>query len=114
LIQTGPKNILFQFTKTRIKVKLTAIFGHPGPRHAALQHFQRLILGQPTRMTCSLCQRLQKWLTKTICYDIQLNGSLLRIQACENCALPINLIKKELRKRGRGDLFLKLFLGVPA
>jgi hypothetical protein len=56
----------------------------------------------------------QKWLTKTIRYDIQLNGSLLRIQACENCALPINLIKKELRKRGRGDLFLKLFLGVPA
>jgi hypothetical protein len=114
LIQIGPKNILFQFTKTRIKVKLTAIFGHPYPCHAALQHFQRPILGQPTRMTCSLCQRLQKWLTKTIRYDIQLNGSLLRIEACENCALPINLIKKELRKRGRGDSFLKLFLGVPA
>jgi hypothetical protein len=95
LIQSGPKNILFQFTKTRIKVKLTAIFGHADPRHAAMQHFQRLILGQLTRMTCSPCQRPQKWLTKTIRYDIQLNGSLLRIQACENCAPPINLIKKE-------------------
>jgi hypothetical protein len=114
LIHSGPKNNLFQFTKTSIKVKLAAIFGHIDPCHAALQHFQRLILGQPTRMTCSPCPRLQKWLTKTIRYDIQLNGSLLRIRACENCALPINLIKKELRKRGRGDLFLKLFLGVPA
>jgi hypothetical protein len=43
-----------------------------------------------------------------------LTEALLRIQACENCALPINLIKKEIRKKGRGDLFLKLFLGVPA
>ena len=53
LIHDGPKNILFQFIKTRIKVKLTAIFGHPDARRAALQHFQCLILGQLMRMTCS-------------------------------------------------------------
>jgi hypothetical protein len=34
----------------------------------------------------------RKYQTKTIRYDV---NRLLRIQACENCALPINLITKE-------------------